>query len=68
MRFESGLDRAPSDFVAQIGQCSLDSSVAPISVLHGHADHQPSDLISGPQTSGATLPAAIIFPGQDDRV
>ena len=51
--------------MAQIGQRSLDSPVAPIPVLGGHADHQLLDLILRARTSRATLLAAIIFPGDE---
>ena len=56
-------DGAVPDFMAQVGQCSLDSPVTPIPVLGGHADHQSRDLISGAWTAWASLIAAIIFPG-----
>src|SRR6516225_8158985 len=49
--------------MAQVGQRSLDSPVAPIPVLSGHADHQLLDLVWGARTAWATLLAAIIFPG-----
>src|SRR6516164_1319896 len=49
--------------MAQVGQSSLDSPVAPIPILRGHADHQSRDLISGARTAWASLIAAIIFPG-----
>src|SRR5215472_5097177 len=41
----------------------LDSPAAPVSVLRGHADHQPLDLLSGVRTTWALLLAALIFPG-----
>src|SRR5215469_16806162 len=49
--------------MAQIGERSLDSAIAPISVLRGHADHQLLDLLSGVRTTWPSLLAAIIFPG-----
>src|SRR5215472_10135950 len=48
--------------MAQVGQRSLDSLVAPIPVLRGHADHQLLHLVWGARTAWATLLAAIIFP------
>src|SRR6516162_5077077 len=47
-------DRAPSDFVAQIGQRSLNSPVAPIAVLRGHADYQPLNLVWGAWSAEAS--------------
>src|SRR5437016_311943 len=56
-------DGAARHFMAQIGQCALYSSVAPIPVLSGHADHQLLDLILHVGASRAPPSAAIIFPG-----
>src|SRR5262249_19564282 len=57
-------DGAVSNCMAQVGQCSWDSSVAPIPILRGHADHQPLDLVPGAGTARASLLAAVIFPGR----
>src|SRR6516165_3983875 len=61
-------DRAPSDFVAQIGQRSLNSPVAPIAVLRGHADYQPLNLVWGAWSAEASPLAALIFPGDQPAV
>jgi PRTRC genetic system ThiF family protein len=59
---------AASDLVAELGQCSLDSPIASISVLGGHTDHQTFDLVSGARTAGAALQAALIFLGDQATV
>src|ERR1019366_7066256 len=56
-------DGAARDLVAQIGQRTLYSPVAPIPVLGGHAHHQLLDVILRARSSRATPLAAIIFPG-----
>jgi len=48
--------------MAQISERPLNSSVAPIAVFGGHADHQLPDLVWGARTTTTTLLAAIIFP------
>src|SRR5215831_6432812 len=56
-------DGAASNFMAQVGQCSLDSPVTPIPVLGGHPDNQTLDLVPGARTAWASLLAAVIFSG-----
>src|SRR6516164_8649431 len=56
-------DGAARRLMTQIGERSLDSSVAPVPVLRRHADYQAPDLFLHPRTTWPTLPAAIIFPG-----
>src|SRR5215470_2569885 len=56
-------DRAPRHFMAQIGEGSLDSAIAPAPILRSHADYQTLDLFSHTRTTWPTLLAAIIFPG-----
>jgi hypothetical protein len=65
MLFKNVGNRAARDLVAQISQGSLYSPVAPIAVFSRHADGQLLDLVLHPGTSWATLPAAIIFPGDE---
>jgi hypothetical protein len=65
-------DGAPSDLVAQVGQGSLDSPVAPISILGSHTYHQLPDLLLRTRPAWATSLAAIVLlsdqpavPGQE---
>ena len=56
---------APRNLVAQIGQGALDSSVAPILVLRGHAHDRLLSLLAHTGTPRATLSAALMFPGDE---
>src|SRR5215471_7889422 len=56
-------DSAASHLIAQVGQRSLDSPVAPIPIVSGPADHQPPALVSSAPTAWVSLLAAIIRPG-----
>src|SRR5205823_14991914 len=61
-------DGAARHFMAQIGQCALYSSVAPIPVLSGHADHQLLDLILHMGAPRAAPSTAIVFSGDQFAV
>src|SRR6516165_4115071 len=56
-------NRAARHLMAQISERSLDSPVAPIAVLSGHADHQLLDLVCRAWTARAALLATIVLPG-----
>src|SRR5215471_4300222 len=55
------LAMVPRDLMAQVGQGSLDSPVAPSPILGGHTHHQLLDLVLRTRTAGATLLAAIVL-------
>lgn len=63
MLFQNVGDAAARNFVAQIGQRSLNSAVAPIPVLRSHADDQLLDLVLRTRTPRASLLAAIVLFG-----
>ena len=56
-------NRAARDLMAQISERSLNSPVAPIAVLSGHADQQLLDLVCRAWTARAALLANIVLPG-----
>ena len=72
-------DRAATDVVPQIGECALDSPIAPGAVLIRQAHDQLLNLLRRPRSSGAPFLAAVVLlrdqtavPGQqrlgrDDR-
>ena len=43
--FQNVADRASSDFVAEIGQITLDATRAPIAILFRHAHDQFLDIL-----------------------
>src|SRR6516225_2167914 len=49
--------------VAKIGQRSLNSAVAPASILHGHSNHQRGNLGSRPWSPWAAVRTSIVFLG-----
>ena len=61
-------DGAAPDLMAQVGQRSLDSTVAPISILAGHTYHQPLNLILRTRPAWATSLAAIVLLGDQPAV
>jgi hypothetical protein len=48
--------------VAEIGQGSLNSTIAPASILLCHSSHQRNDLGRGSCSSGRTVRAPVVFP------
>jgi hypothetical protein len=56
------------DLMTQVGQCAWDSWVTPIPVVRGHADHQLLDLVLLTRTAWASLPAGIIFLGDQPPI
>ena len=54
-------DRAATDVVPQIGECALDSSIAPGAVLIRQAHDQPLNLLRSPRSSRASLFAAVVL-------
>src|SRR5205085_10505214 len=72
-------DRAATEVVPQLSECTLDSPIAPSAVLIRQAHDQRLNLIRRPRSSGAPLLAAVVLlrdqtavPGQqrlgrDDR-
>src|SRR5215469_1173722 len=56
-------DRAASKLVAKIGQCSLDSSIAPIAVLFCHAHHQSLNLPGGTRSPRCTMGLSVVLLG-----
>src|SRR5215469_12990253 len=63
MLLENVGDRAAPHLMAQVGQRSLDSAIAPISILGGHTYHQLLDLVFRTRTAWAPSLAAIILLG-----
>src|SRR5215471_4161080 len=54
--------------MAQVGQGSLDSPVAPSPILGGHTHHQLLDLVLPTRTAWDTLLAAIVLLGDQPAV
>src|SRR5206468_7100524 len=66
-------DRLIADLIPEVGQCSHDPVIAPITVILGHTDDQLLDLSTDPRPSGAAAGLRAIefaghqlaVPGQD---
>src|SRR5215467_3844548 len=56
-------DRAASNLVAQIGQCTLDPTITPIPVLFCQSDHQGLDIDGFSRTAWPTLLCSIVLVG-----
>ena len=54
--------------VAKIGQRSLNSTIAPASILLCHSSNQRNDLGSGSWSSGRTVRTAVVFLGDQSSM
>jgi len=54
--------------MTEIGERALNSPIAPIAVLCGHAHDQIPNLPLGPRSARATMFAAIVFVGDQPPV
>ena len=54
-------DRATTDLMPQIGQCSLDSPIPPTAVFFCQAHHQILDLPEFSRSAASSFSAAIVF-------
>jgi hypothetical protein len=54
-------NRAARDLVPEVGQRTLDPTIAPIPVLFSHADDQRLDLIGGTRSPRSTLSTAVVL-------
>ena len=71
--FQNRSDRTASKFVAQIGQCTLDSSIPPIPVFFCHANHQSLDLAGDARSARRAMCSSAVllddqFPMQANKV
>src|ERR1019366_4752751 len=59
-------DRLIGNLIAQIGQCPRNPVIAPVTVLFGHANDQPFDLLLDPRPArGSTGPRTIELAGNE---
>src|SRR5215471_12925337 len=59
--FQNRSDRTASKLVAQIGQCTLDSSISPIPVFFCHANHQSLDLAGDARSSRRAMCSSVVL-------
>src|SRR5215471_10510617 len=61
--FQNRSDRTASKLVAQIGQCTLDSSISPIPILFCHANHQSLDLAGDARSPRRATCSSVVLLG-----
>ena len=73
MLIEHVRDRAATDFVTHVLECSPDSRIAPERILSSHSENQGSDLLHDSRTAWTSTPIRVVellsdettMPGED---